>query len=187
MSPEQYAALPDQLVLREVRVVVRQRGFRTKELLIVTTLLDAQQYPPEEIALLYRWRWQAELNLRSLKTVLQMDQLRCKTPHRVRNEFYMHLVAYNLIRQVLAVAAQRAGVEPWTISFKGTLQTLGKFLPWLASNVSNSLWCDTLLDAIAAHVVGDRPNRFEPRVRKRRPKKYKLMLHPRNHYKRLAT
>jgi IS4 transposase len=100
------------LTLREVRVVVRQKGFRTKELVVITTLLDAESYPAAEIAALYRRRWQAELHLRSLKIVLQMDHLRCKTPHRVRNEFYMHLVAYNLIRQLLSVAACRAGVEP---------------------------------------------------------------------------
>ena len=119
--------------------------------------------------------------------MLQMDQLRCKTPHRVRNEFYMHLVAYNLIRQLLAVAAARAGVEPWTVSFKGTLQTLGRLLPLLATNVATATWCDALLDAIIAHVVGQRPNRFEPRVRKRRPKKYKLMREPRDNYKRRAA
>jgi IS4 transposase len=93
MSKEQDDALPAELTLREVRVVVHQKGFRTKELIVVTTLLEAEQYSAAEIAILYRRRWQAELNLRSLKIVLQMDHLRCKTPHRVRNEFYMHLVA----------------------------------------------------------------------------------------------
>jgi hypothetical protein len=184
MSQEQYAALPDLLTLREVRVVVRQPGFRTKELIIVTTLLDAEIYLAEEIAALYRRRWQAELNLRSLKIVLQMDQLRCQTPHRVRNEFYMHLVAYNLIRQLMAVSAQAAGVEPWTISFKGTLQTIGNLLPLLHTRLTTPDWCTALLDAIATHNVGDRPNRFEPRVRKRRPKKYKLMREPRENYRR---
>jgi IS4 transposase len=87
-------------------------------------LLDADQYPAAALAQLYGRRWQAKLNLRSLKIVLQMDHLRCKTPHRVRNEFWMHLIAYNLIRQVIAVAADRAGVEPWTVSFKATLQIL---------------------------------------------------------------
>jgi hypothetical protein len=184
MSKEQYAALPDHLTLREVRVVVRQKGFRTKELVIVTTLLDAKSYPAEEIAVLYRRRWQAELNLRSLKIVLQMDHLRCKTPHRVRNEFYMHLVAYNLIRQLMAVSAQQAGVEPWTISFKGTLQTIANLLPLLNTSIATADWCQALLAAVATHVVGNRPNRFEPRVRKRRQKKYLFMRHPRQHYKR---
>jgi putative transposase len=187
MSQEQYAALPELLLLREVRVRVQQRGFRSREVLVVTTLLDPGEYPAEALAQLYRRRWQAELNLRSLKCVLQMDQLRCKTPHRVRNEFYMHLVAYNLIRHVMAVAATRAGVEPWTVSFKGALQTLGQLLPLLETHVANAAWCDALLDAIAAHEVGNRPDRFEPRVRKRRPKKYKLMREPRNNYKRRAA
>ena len=93
MRRKTYAALPHELTLREVRVRVAKKGFRTKELVVVTTLLDPVEYPADEIAELYRRRWQAELNLRSLKTVLQMDHLRCKTPHRVRNEFFIHLVA----------------------------------------------------------------------------------------------
>jgi hypothetical protein len=113
-----------------------------------------------------------------------MDQLRCKTPHRVRNEFYMHLVAYNLIRQLMAVSAHTAGVEPWTISFKGTLQTIANLLPLLSTCIATADWCQTLLTAIATHHVGNRPDRFEPRVRKRRPKKYKLMREPRENYRR---
>jgi IS4 transposase len=84
MGVEEYAALPTSLILREVRVRVEQAGFRTRELIVVTTLLEPSSYSADEIAKLYRRRWQAELNLRSLKIVLQMDHLRCKTPHRVR-------------------------------------------------------------------------------------------------------
>lgn len=184
MSVEQYAALPNTLKLREVRVLVEQRGFRTQELVVVTTLLDPEKYSAAAIGQLYRRRWQAELNLRSLKIVLQMDHLRCKTPHRVRNEFFLHLIAYNLIRQIVALAAERAGVEPWQVSFKGALQTLAKLLALSAASVTADAWCDALLDAIAAHVVGNRPDRYEPRVRKRRPKNYKLMREPRANYKR---
>src|SRR5262245_66226262 len=101
-----------------------------------------------------------------------MDHLRCKTPQRVRNELWMHLIAYNLIRQVMAVAAARAGVEPWTVSFKATLQILGKFLPLLEQHVPTNAWCNALLDAIATHVVGHRPDRFEPRVKTRRANTY---------------
>jgi len=187
ISHEQYNSLPAELRLREVRVVVQQKGFRTKELIVVTTLLDAEQYAAAEIALLYRRRWQAELNLRSLKIVLQMDHLRCKTPHRVRNEFYMHLVAYNLIRTMMAVSAQQAGVEPWTISFKGTLQTLDRLLPLLATRLATTDWCDALLSAIATHTVGDRPDRIEPRVKKRRPKSYRKMTKPRHEYRNRAA
>jgi hypothetical protein len=187
MNPQQYDALPANLTLREVRVRVPQRGFRTQTLVVVTTLLDPQTYPAEEIARLYRRRWQAELDLRSLKIVMQMDHLRCKTPHRVRNEFSMHLVAYNLIRRVLAVAAFTAKVEPWTISFKGALQTINQFLPMLCAPVPTRQWCNALLAAIATHGVGNRPDRCEPRVRKRRPKQYPLMNKPRKEYRRHAA
>ena len=183
MSREQHESLPNILVLREVRVRVEQKGFRTHELVVVTTLLDAQRYAAAEIATLYRRRWQAELNLRSLKIVMQMDHLRCKTPHRVRNEFCMHLVAYNLIRKVTALAAIRAGVEPWKLSFKGALQTLNRMLPLLDTRVPTDQWCDELLEAVATHLVGDRPNRYEPRLRKRRPKPYKHLREPRENYK----
>lgn len=183
MSAEQYAMLPDELTLREVRIRVAQKGFRTQTLVVVTTLLDVEQYPPEEIALLYRRRWQAELHLRSLKIVLQMDHLRCKTPERVRNEFYTHLLGYNLIRGVMAAAAFQSGKSPWEISFKGTLQTLDQFLPILLSSVSSEAWCKALLMAVATHIVGNRPNRFEPRLRKRRPKPYKHLREHRRNYK----
>lgn len=187
MSAETYAELPEFITLREVRVRVTQDGFRTRELVVVTTLLEPEKYSADEIAQLYRRRWQAELNLRSLKVVLQMDHLRCLTPHRVRNEFYLHLTAYNLIRQVMAVAAARAGREPWTVSFKGTLQTIHRLLPLLATNISTEVWCTALLKAIADHTVGNRPDRAEPRVKKRRPKPYRKMTKPRKDYKNRAA
>lgn len=187
MSRQQYRGLPGSLTVREVRVHVEQKGFRTRELVVVTTLLYAETYPAAEIAKLYRRRWQAELNLRSLKTVLQMDQLRCRTPHRVRNEFHMHLIAYNLIRKVMAIAASKAGVEPWMISFKGALQTLDKLLPLLNTNISIDDWCEAVLAAVATHDVGNRPDRYEPRRTKRRPKPYKHLCKPRKNYKRQAA
>jgi hypothetical protein len=183
MEPAEYEALPATLTLRELRTQIRQPGCRVKELIVVSTLLDPAAYPAADLFDLYHERWQAELNLRSLKTVMQMEHLRCTAPHRVRNEFYMHLVPYNLIRKVMAIAAAQAGVEPWTVSFKGALQTLGRMLPLLATRVAIADWCDALLEAIAAHVVGDRPNRFEPRLRKRRPKPYKHLREPRGNYK----
>jgi hypothetical protein len=99
----------------------------------------------------------------------------------------MHLIAYNVIRRTIALAAFRAEVEPWTLSFKGALQILGKLLPLLDSDVSIQQWCDALLDAIAMHAVGNRPDRFEPRVKKRRAKSYPLMREPRANYKRRAA
>lgn len=187
MTKEQYDALPSELTLRELRVRVTQRGFRAKEILVVTSLLDPEQYPAADINELYRRRWQAELNLRSLKIVLQMDHLRCKTPHRVRNEFYMHLIAYNLIRQTVAAAANSAQIEPWTISFKGALQTMNHLLPVLHTSIATDDWCTTVLVAVATHRIADRPDRFEPRVKKRRDKTYSLMIKPRAEYRKHAA
>jgi putative transposase len=182
MSAQQYAELPEELTLREVRIHIVAKSFRPRSIVVVTTLLDADRYSAEEIALLYRRRWQAELHLRSVKIVLQMDHLRCKTPERVRNEFYTHLLGYNLVRGVMAAAAFQSGKSPWEISFKGALQTLSQFLPTLYYATSQ-VWCATLLTAVATHNVGDRPNRFEPRLRKRRPKPYKHLREHRRNYK----
>lgn len=187
LSREEHATLPDELALREVRLRVKQHGFRTKTLVVVTTLLDAEAFPAGEIADLYRRKWQAELHLRSLKVVLQMDHLRCKTPHRARNEFYMHLLAYNLLRRVMAAAAIEAGVQPWQISFKSTLQSLGAYLPLLGGGMPIEAGCRALLDGIAAHRVGNRPDRFEPRRIKRRPKSHDLLMKPRSQYKQIAA
>jgi len=123
------------------------------------------------------WRGGAsksELHLRSLKNVLQMDHLRCKTPHRVRNELYMHLLGYNLICRAMTLAAIESGVCAWQVSFKGTLQTLNNFLPLLCGCMPAEEGCTALVACIAAHTVGDRPDRYEPRRVKRRPKNYKF-------------
>jgi Transposase DDE domain len=183
MSRDEYAALPDELVLREVRVRVTQRGFRTRVVLVVATLVDAEQFSKVELAKLYRRRWQAELHLRSLKIVLQMDHLRCKEPYRVRNELQMHLLSYNLIRRVMVLAALHNDIPPWQISFKGALQTLVSFLPLLGANMPLDTGLATLLDAIASHAVDNRPDRYEPRRVKRRPKNYKYFRISRQEYR----
>jgi len=95
----------------------------------------------------------------------------------------MHVVAYNLIRRVMALAAVEADVPPWQISFKGSLQTLSNFLPWLASCMPLDAGCAALAACTASHLVGNRPDRYEPRRIKRRPKPYKLMQQPREQYK----
>jgi putative transposase len=187
MSVELYETLPAELTLREVRVRVSQRGFRSKLFVVVTTLVDAEAFRAQELADLYRRRWQAELHLRSLKVVLQMDHLRCKSPHRARNEFYMHLLAYNLVRRVMAIAAADGKVPPWQISFKAAVQTLNTFLPGLAFSMPLDAGCQILIDCVAAHLVGNRPDRFEPRRIKRRPKSHDLLRKPRHEYKRMAA
>ena len=126
MDEATYASLPNQMSVREVRVLVKQRGFRVKVLVVATTLLDPQQYPADALAELYRDRWHAELNLRSLKGPLGLDVLRCKSPAMVRKEFWARLLAYNLVRGVMAQAAAAHDATPEQISFKGTLQTLAE-------------------------------------------------------------
>jgi hypothetical protein len=96
----------------------------------------------------------------------------------------MHLTAYNLIRQWLAVTAARAGREPWTIRFNGAQQTISNLLSLLATPITTEAWCKVVFDAIQTHVVGNRPDRYEPRVKKRRPKAYPLMQRSREEYKR---
>jgi IS4 transposase len=171
------------LAIRELAVAVDIPGFRTQTVVIVTTLTDAVAYPAAALADLYRRRWQAELNLRSLKADMGMDQLRTKTPDMVRKEFAMHLVGYNVVRRIGAGAAARAGVGAWQISFTGAWQTLNEFLPRLPRVVDRRAWADALLAAAATHRVGDRPNRCEPRAVKRRPKEYPWLTQPREAYK----
>lgn len=182
LSPEQFLALPETLSVRQLRVRIDQPGFRVQTLVVVTTLLDPQQYPPEEIAKLYRARWHAELDLRSIKTVMQMDVLRCQSPEMVRKEAWMHLLAYNLLRSVMAAAGEACDTCVRELSFKGTLQLLNAFSHLLITCERDHLpeLCDRLLKAVAEHRVGDRPDRYEPRKRKRQPKAYPRMKQTRD-------
>ncbi len=167
-----YRALPDAVTVREVRVRVARPGFRTKSVVVVTTLLDPTQATKEELAELYRARWHAELDLRSIKSAMQMGELRGRTPEVVRKEVWAHVLAYNLIRTVMAQAASTRGAVPRSISFTGAMQTLAAFQPLLARGAASTAdrvrVYRNVLDAIAAHRVADRPDRFEPRLKKRR-------------------
>jgi hypothetical protein len=182
MDKKTYASLPDELSVRELAVRVEPAGFRTKNLVVVTTLLDDEAFPPRELACLYRMRWHAELDLRSLKVVLGMDVLRCKSPEMVRKELWAHFLAYNLIRGVMARAAQESGLCPRTLSFTGALQTMKEFAkPLLYTKGGHAeALRECLLIAVASHRVGDRPDRVEPRARKRRPKDYPQLRGPRH-------
>ena len=179
-----YKSLPEYVTIREARFRVEQRGFRTKAIVVVTTLLDPQETTKEDLATLYRARWNNELDLRSIKSTMKMDVLRCKTPELVRKEVWTHILAYNLIRTIIAQAAAKHGVEPRTISFKGALQTLEAFQPLIdfqgrrGASFRAALY-QQLLDSVALHRVADRPDRFEPRKRKRPPVKFDQMTKPR--------
>jgi hypothetical protein len=181
MDASTYAAIPETVTIREVRVRVTQRGFRTRVLIVMTTLVGAGEFSHDELASLYRARWHAELDIRSLKQTLKMDVLRCRTPEMVRKEIWAHLLVANLIRGVMAEAARVHGVLPRDLSFQGARQTMEAFGGELshAGPVGAQVLREVALKAIASHRVGDRPDRVEPRVRKRRPKNYPLMHKPR--------
>jgi hypothetical protein len=189
LDREAYHALPDFVTVRETRVRVRQPGFRSREIVVVTTLLDPRQTTREDLAALYRARWHHELDLRSLKSAMQMRELRCKTPDLVHKEVWAHVLAYNLMRTVMAQAAARHGVAPRTISFTGAMRTLEAFQPLLELGAAREAagrlrQCHDLLDAIASHRVGDRPDRYEPRLKKRRRNNYDWLTKPRAELKR---
>jgi hypothetical protein len=181
MEQADYDALPTTLTLREVRTQITSPGCRVKELVVVTTLLDSAAYPLEEIVELYHERWHAEIDLRSIKTQMKMEILRCQTPEMVRKEIWAHLLAYNLVRKVMAQAAQDHDVTPRQLSFAGAMQTLNEFRTILLTVPAADLpaLCADILKAIASRRVGDRPDRCEPRKVKRRPKGYSRMLKPR--------
>jgi Transposase DDE domain len=181
MDEETYAGIPDQLTIRELRFRVEQPGFRVNEVVLVTTMLDAVEYAKEELADLFLQRWNIELDLRSIKDVLQMDVLRCKSPEMVEKEIWMHMLAYNLIRGVMARAAEAHNKRPRLLSFKGTLQTITAFQEAirLAAPRDRELLLWAMLRAIAQHKVGDRFGRVEPRANKRRPKAQRYLMEPR--------
>lgn len=189
IDKQSYNTLPDSLTIRECRVQIAQPGFRVKVVVIATTLLDHVAYPSSKLAELYRARWNAELDLKSLKQTMQMDVLRCKTPELVRKELWTHVLAYNLIRIILAQAAHEHHVEPRSLSFKGAIQTLEAFQPVIALQGEHdaahrlSLYHD-LLRAIATHRVADRPDRYEPRLKKRHAKNFAYLRKPRAQIKR---
>jgi DDE family transposase len=175
-----YAALPEFVEVREVRVTVATPGFRVRDFVVATTLTDAGAYTAQEIADLYHRRWHVELDIRAIKQTLRMDILSCKTPAMVRREVWAHLLAYNLTRKVLAQAARAGQVTPRQLSFAGAVQTVNAFR-WLvvgAAADDGGRSARALLLAVATHRVGNRPGRVEPRAVKRR-QKVKLLTKPR--------
>lgn len=180
MDETTYAALPETLRVREVEVQVNEPGFRVRSLVVVTSLLDNVSYSAEEIAQLYRRRWLAELDLRAIKSTLQLDVLRCKTPEMARKELRTGLLAYNLIRQKMLDAAEAADCSPRELSFTAALQTI--LASWSVAVLCpelRALLIQQSLQHIAGHRIGDRPDRIEPRAVKRRPKPHKLLNEPR--------
>jgi hypothetical protein len=178
-------AMPDRLTVREIHFAVDIPGFRTRAVTVSTTLLDPQAYPTRAFIELHRRRWMAELFLRDIKITLGMDVLTCKSPDMVHKELLMHLIAYNLVRALMLEASLRHGVPVHRISFKGTLSTVREWTPILAaaSRTRRRRLVDQLIAILARDLLPHRPNRVEPRARKRRPKNYQLLVKPRHHFK----
>jgi hypothetical protein len=165
MSAAEYKALPDSIVVRELRYRIDVPGFRTREVTLVTTLIDAEIYPADALAELYGTRWRVEEHLKALKQTMKMDVLKCMTVDGVLKELTMYAVAYNLVRVTMCQAASRQDVVPDRVSFIDALRWLrgaeaGEEMPELVVNP----W---------------RPGRYEPRCKKRRPKQFDLMRVPR--------
>jgi hypothetical protein len=180
MDEATYARMPKSLRIREVEVQVKEKGFRVQSLVVVTTLLNAESYSKEELAALYRQRWLVELDLRTVKSTLHLDILRCQTPEMARKELYTGLLAHNLIRQAMLRAAQQAERSPRDLSFTAAMQTIAA--GWLVAVISEE-HRERLIELqsqhLAAHRVGNRPNRIEPRAIKRRPKPHDYLMEPR--------
>jgi hypothetical protein len=182
MTPAEFDLLPESLPVRVVRYCIAKRGFRTQSVTLVTTLLDTN-IPTADLAELYFRRWSVELRFREIKIHLNMDILRCKTPHMIERELAMHIIAYNLVRCVMQKAALTHNVDLRRVSFKGCLDALRQFANALhgAEDKARTVTAmvDEMLRIIASDLLPYRPGRSEPRVRKRRPKNYRLMTKPR--------
>jgi hypothetical protein len=172
MTPEQYARFPAEITLREVKVG-RQ--------VLVTTLLDHRKVTKDDLSALYARRWNVELDLRNLKTTTGMDVLSCQTPQMNEKQLWVHLLAYNVIRLLMAQAACNAGIDPRELSFKHTVQL---WTEWVSRGLSATKDGGRLFVLIAQRRVGNRSGRMEPRMRKRRPKPYPWLKVPRAHARR---
>jgi len=185
LTDQEWRALPEQITVRVIRFAAQIRGC-TVRLTLVTTLLDPSLYPAKELIALYRRRWQLELTLRHLKTTMGMEQLRCQSPARARKELLACLVAYNLIRCLMAEAVAQTGAELERLSFKGTVDAVRTFTAEIRAARSRKkreqLWAE-LIRTIVSDKVPPRPGRTEPRAVKRRPKAYPLLNRPRHQFK----
>ena len=181
MSPSDYEKVPEQLRLRELQFNVHVPGRRTETITVVTTLTDPTAYPAEDIASLYGYRWNVELDIRHIKQTLGLDHVRCMSPHMVRRELAVTLLAYNLIRKVIATAAAVHEKRPRQLGF--TLACQEVLSSWMVISIgacrdAKGLW-RSMLRRIAANEVANRPGRIEPRKLKRRKHRYPLMTKPR--------
>lgn len=181
MSEELYEQIPQTMTLRELRFQVTVPGRRTESITVVTSLTDPLAYPPEDIAELYGYRWNAELDIRDIKQTLGLDHVRCKTPDMVRRELWVTLLAYNLVRRLIATAASVHAKQPRQLGFTLACQTILSSWMLLATGACRDVrqLSSLAMERIAANEVANRPGRIEPRVIKRSRDRYPLMHDPR--------
>ena len=181
MTGEPYRRYPKSLLMRKVTVDARDRNNRVEEFHVITTILDAS-IDGGQIGDLYERRWAGEVDIRSIKSTMKMDIRRCKTPDMVHKEIWTHLLAYNLLRTVMFVAASESDIEPRKVSFKAAKQVVMAFAPKIeaARPAARAALIDAMLGAVAYHRVGNRPERWEPRARKRLPKPSTRLMQPRS-------
>jgi hypothetical protein len=181
MTGAKYRSYPKSFMMRQVTVDACDKNNRAKQFKVLTTILNVS-IDGKQIGDLFERRWEGEVDIRSIKCTMQMDILRCKTPEMVHKEIWTHLLAYNLLRTVMAVAASDNDTEPRKISFKGAKQAVTAFAPKIeaARPEDRVALIDAMITTIAYHRVGHRPGRWEPRARKRRPKKATRLMQPRH-------
>ncbi len=182
LSKEQYKALPKMMTVREIHYYICIPGWRTKQVTLITTLLDAKAYPILDLANLYETRWEVELDLRHIKTSLKMEVLRGKTPAMVRKEIDVHLLAYNLLRTVMWQAGTKMKLDPLRLSLQEARHHLDHFVEEAKNSGTRNRkkLYQTLLELIANKPLKKQAGAYQPRVRKRRPKSYPLMREPRS-------
>ncbi len=185
VSAKEWNALPEILTLRLVRCRLGLPGFRSTQVILVTTLLDSTQYPPAALGQLYYRRWAMELTLRNLKTTLQMDMMSCKSPAMLERELRLHILVHNLVRRLMLEAARRHRVALERISFAGALAAARHYSQALAqarSERRRRQLLEDLFRVLAADLLPDRPGRREPRAVKRRPKPYPRLMNHRHKF-----
>lgn len=173
MTQEKYDAYPTEIQVRE---------FKVNGNVYVTTFLNARKYHKQELAKIYERRWDVEINLKSIKEIMDMDFLTCKTPEMIRKEIGIHFLAYNFIRIIMAEACEKHNMLPWKISFKGSVQQINSFSPYFlnSNEEKNKMLYAEMLQLIVQNKIGNRPGRVEPRAVKRRPKAFPSLSRPRS-------
>jgi hypothetical protein len=186
LSPQEWDRLPTAITVRILRFTATIRGYRRRRMTLVTSLLDPQLYPAEQLMALYARRWRLELCFRDLKTQMGLEQLRCKTPAMAEKELLAYLIAHNLVRCLIAEAVATYAVDLERVSFKGTVDALRQYSHAISQarhqRMREQLWQDLVLN-LARDLVPHRPNRSEPRVVKRRPKNFGWLTKPRHQYR----